>query len=238
MTTDEQPIIYLHPNLSVDSEPTLSRDSGAMEEGLSNNTSSSAAATATSSPHWIKRHYLTVTFAFLVLCGVVFAAVVFRPGGPGNSKSMESNRASITRGTDITTPDGDGEFAVRPETDAPTYYPTYAPTDEEDDGPEEEEIDTPETIVPTPSPTLNATSTVPTPTPTLNATLVPTIKPTTFKPTFPPNLDFSFLTPTPAPMEQTAYPTTLSPTVEVTDYSTSTVSTEVTGPPTLPNRDD
>ena len=132
MTAGEQPIIYLKPHLS--SEPTLSI--GAMEEGLNNNNtlppSSNAAAANTasaSSPHWIKRHALTLTFAFLVLCGVVFSAVVFRPGGPGNPKTMKSNLASITRGTDITPSDGDGEFDVRPDTDVPTD----APTEEEDE---------------------------------------------------------------------------------------------------------
>lgn len=223
MTTDEQPIIYLRPNLSVESEPTLSMDSGAMEAGLSNNTPSSsnaAAATTTttsSSLHWIKRHYLTVTFTFLVLCGAVFAAVVFRPGGPGNSKSLESNAASITRGTD-TTDGGDGQLVVRPETDEPTYAPTA------EDGPEEEEIDIPESVVPTPTPTLNV------------------VQPTTFKPTFPPNLDLSFLSPTPVPTEETVVtdapvateqPTTPAPSVAPTEYSRPTTPT--TPPPTVSN---
>jgi hypothetical protein len=221
MTASEQPIIYLQPHLS--SEPTLSMNSGAMEEGLNNNNSpppsSNAAATAASTPHWIKRHALTLTFAFLVLCGAVFSAVVFRPGGPGNPKTMESNLASITRGTDITPSDGDGEFDVRPDTDVPTDAPTSE--EEDDDGPEEEEIDTPETVVPTPSPTLDVTSVSPTPAPTLNVTSVsptpsPTLNVTSVSPTPSPTLNVTSVAPTPTPTVNATVNATLVPTVEPT----------------------
>mmetsp|Transcript_1596 Transcript_1596/g.2023 ORF Transcript_1596/g.2023 Transcript_1596/m.2023 type:complete len:248 (+) Transcript_1596:76-819(+) len=238
MTTDEQPIIYLQqPQLSLNSEPTLSMDSGAMnmnndEEGLNYLPSDSPTPTtaAASSPHWIKKHYLPISLAFLVLTGVVFASVVFAPGGPGNSnnKNMQANLAAAnTRGTDTST-NGDGDSFTRPDGDSPTYWPTYWPTyGPTPGGPEEEIIDTPVTVFPTPTPT------VLTP---------PTSSPISPKPTFPPNLDFSGLfTPTPPPTTDvptdipTDIPTsnpTISPTIEASGQVSETVSTEVTGPPT------
>ena len=106
----------------------------------------------------------------------------------------------------------------------PTYYPTYVPTY------------FPTSYMPTYVPTYTPTV-PPTPSPVKPAPELVVVPPTPapVKPT---------PRPTPAPVEQTSYPTspapveqTFFPTAAASDQNTVTVSTEVTGPPTLPNRD-
>lgn len=234
MSTDEN-IIYLN-NPSIASEPTLSMDStpvisfnhnGSLspvddEEGnyLPSDDATATSATPAGTKSWIKRNYLPLTLAFLVVSGVVFAAVVFRPGGPGNPTKLQINQIDASaRGTDITV--DDTMVLIRP-----TYTPTYAPTS----GAEETEIEVPDTIVPTPTP----------------ITSFPTAAPVSSKPTFSPNF-WNLFDPTPAPTGApvTDIPTdkpvtgspTMVPTVYVTGQVSETVSTEVTGPPTTAGRE-
>lgn len=261
MSTADENIIYLN-NPSIASEPTFSMDDASApvihinhtiddEEGnyLSSDDSPTPTAAATTSPHWIKRNYLPLTLAFLLLSGVVFAAVVFRPGGPGNptNKVQTAQVDAITRGTDITS-DGDDNVLMG----RPTYFPTYTPTT----GAVETEIPVPDTVVPTPTPTVPISTPFPTNAPVVtkptfspnfwglfDPTAGPTEAPVTAEPTDTPTA-VPTVTPTGAPTVSnvpTVAPVTdtptMVPTLNVTGQVTESVSTEVTGPPTAAGRE-
>ncbi len=262
MSSDEQPIIFHNHNGSL--SPVNDDVEGNYLPSDSPTDADDNATPTTSSPtHWIKKNYLSITLASLVLTTIIVASVVFRPGGPGNLQNNKINSqglaaiAATTRGKEIMGP-----------TYYPTYYPTYVPTyTPTSGGAVEEEVDVPETIVPTPTPTA-ATPII--------ITSFPTMAPVTTKPTFSPNFWGLFTPPTAVPtaapvtslptdapvtalptdvptdvstvqeeVEVTTYsptksPTTVRPTyvptVEVTGQNSETVSTEVTGPPTTASR--
>ena len=196
----ENPIIYVHPTSTMVSEPTLSLPDEEADIIVSSRPSSSSGTSSS----WLKRNYLPVTLAFLVLSGVVLAAVVFRPGGAGNPR-LEANMA-INRGIDTMTDAADD--VPRPTPLKGEENPPQKPLKGQ---PKEEQIDIPESYVPTPFPS-------------------------SLKPTFPSALDFSGLTPIPTP-PPSLVPTTNFPTITVTGQVSETVSTEVTGPPTLQERE-
>ena len=108
---------------------------------------------AANTPHWLKKNVLPISLAFLALSAVVFASVVFRPGGPGNPNNIQSNLAAATRGAEV---------------NGPSYMPTYLPTGPTP--PKPEPLPVPVPVVETPFPTEPKTGS-----PTLSPTLSPTI---------------------------------------------------------------
>ena len=131
----EQPVIF-H-----DVESTI--DNGFIGDVDSSLPSDSPPAAA-NTPHWLKKNVLPISLAFLALSAVVFASVVFRPGGPGNPNNIQSNLAAATRGAEVNGP------SYMP-TYVPTYFPTYLPTANNTDDvvPQEEIIPTPKPSFPT-----------------------------------------------------------------------------------------
>ncbi|KAL7493901.1 hypothetical protein ACHAWT_002736 [Skeletonema menzelii] len=175
-------------------------------------------------PHqrWSKKDKaLTVGVVLLIVGAVAFAVAVYRPGGLGNSSIHQSSQGQIF-------------------TSEPTYYPTYMPTDlqilegatsfqtstKADKGDGEGEVPGNKPIVTFQNSADGSGELPPAPTPPAQET-------------------YPFMTPfpmdTPIPTSMPSYAATESitstATGRVSGEGTVTVSTETTGPPTLPIRD-
>eukprot|EP00984_Skeletonema_dohrnii_P036305 scaffold37128_cov100-Skeletonema_dohrnii-CCMP3373.AAC.1 len=124
--------------------PPLSIDSGSAD-GLIND----AAATSGNSPRqWAKKNKIAIAFAALLVGVVTFAAVAFRPGGPGrvDSNIQASFGLALEGPTYMPT-----YFPTYFPTYMPTYVPTYLPTSTPTEVPTEVPTSTP-TKRPTPAP--------------------------------------------------------------------------------------
>mmetsp|Transcript_10292 Transcript_10292/g.15258 ORF Transcript_10292/g.15258 Transcript_10292/m.15258 type:complete len:256 (+) Transcript_10292:142-909(+) len=196
---------------------------------------------------------LAVASTLLAVGAVAFAVVVFRPGGLGNSTSIQSS---------------EGKFFESP-TYWPTYYPTYFPTLDTDilesassfqtttakadktetsgdgEGPGIKPIIKPS--APNPAPTQNSADgsgelpPVPAPADGSGSGELPPA-PTPPKTTEPlPFIETAFPMETPIPTPMPSFKPTASVTSVATGLGsgegTVTVSTETTGPPTLPDRE-
>ena len=162
--TNTSNIIEFSPSAgeAIPPPPPLSIDSGSAD-GLNND----AAATFGNSPRqWAKKNKITIAFAALLVGVVTFAAVAFRPGGPGR---VDSNiQASLG-------------IALEGPTYMPTYMPTYVPTYLPTSMPTEVPTEVP-TSTPTSKPTKK-------PTPPPVEEIVATPFPTTPSPTMSPTLE-------------------------------------------------